>query len=109
MLEQFETVLAMHHYRLPGTSEICRTIGVSEQALRACCSKVLGMSPGRYQRLRRLKLVRAELLCVNAATVSIAEVTQRYGVDDLHHFVTEYRNAYGETLWLRDAPRQGNL
>jgi AraC-like DNA-binding protein len=97
VLEPFETVLATHPCRLLRTSEISRTIGVSEQVLRTCCSKVLGMSPGRYQRLRRLKLVRGELLRANPATVSIAEVTQRYGVADLPHFVTEFRNAYGET------------
>jgi AraC-like DNA-binding protein len=96
ILVQFEEVLAANPCRLLRMPELCSAIGVSEHTLRACCSQVLGMSPVRYQRLRRLKLVRAELLRADPATVSIAEVARRYGFTDLHRFVTEYQNAYGE-------------
>ncbi len=96
ILVQFEAVLAAHPCRLLRLPELCSAIGVSERTLRTCCSHVLGMSPGYYQRLRRLKLVRAELLRANSTTASIVEVAGRYGFADLHRFVAEYRNAYGE-------------
>jgi len=97
ILVQFEAVLAAAHPgRRPRMPEICSAIGVSDRTLRACCAKLLGMSPDRYQRLRRLKLVRADLLRGDPEEVSIAEATKRYGFANLHRFVTEYRNAYGE-------------
>ena len=77
-------------------ADVCRAISVSERALRACCARLLGMSPGRYQRLRRLKRVRTELKCANPATVSSTEMMERYGFADFHRFVAEYWNTYGE-------------
>jgi AraC-like DNA-binding protein len=96
ILVQFEAVLATHPCRSLHMAELRSAIGVSERTLRACCSLVLGMSPGRYQRLRRLKLVRAELLRADPAMISIAEVAKQYGYADLRRFATEYRTAYGE-------------
>jgi AraC-like DNA-binding protein len=64
--------------------------------LRASCSAALGMSPGQYQRLRRLAKVRTELLLVKPVTVDATEVIARYGFASLHHFVAEYWDAYGE-------------
>ena len=53
-LARFETCLAQNAEELPPISAICETIQVSERTLRALCSRVLGMSPARYQRLRSL-------------------------------------------------------
>jgi AraC-like DNA-binding protein len=97
ILTRFEDVLAAHPSRLLPMPEICSAIGVSDRALRVCCTKSLGMSPCRYQHLRRLRLVRTELLRGNSTTETAAEVTERYGFTDLHCFITEYMRAYGET------------
>ncbi len=97
VMARFQETLAAHPGRLLSIPEICRGIGVSEPALRACCAKVLGMSPGRYQRLRRLKLVRMELLSADPAMASVAEIVGRFGYTNFHCFVAEYRQVYGNT------------
>jgi AraC-like DNA-binding protein len=106
-LVRFEEALAAHPYRPQRMADVCRAISVSERGLRACCARLLGMSPGRYQRLRRLKRVRTELKYANPATTSSTEVMERYGFADFHRFVTEYWNAYGEmpAVQPRDAAR----
>ncbi|HUB43465.1 MAG TPA: hypothetical protein VMB73_00640 [Acetobacteraceae bacterium] len=50
-LTRFETCLAKHAAERPSISAICESIQVPERTLRALCSRVLGMSPARYQRL----------------------------------------------------------
>ncbi|HEX3403610.1 MAG TPA: helix-turn-helix domain-containing protein [Acetobacteraceae bacterium] len=89
-----ETMLAAHPGRPLRVREACRATGVSQRTLRASCLALLGMGLGDYQRLRRLKLARVEL--TKAATVDSLEVVKRYGFADLHRFVTDYWNAYGE-------------
>ena len=98
MLLRFEEVRASHPDRMLRVPEICHAIGVSERTLRTCCSRVLGMGPGKYQRLRRLKLVCAEIARADGASASIAGVTKRYGFADFRHFVTEYRSICGGPL-----------
>ena len=93
---QLEAIFAAHPHRLKRTRDICGALGISEQTLRASCSKLLGMGPGRYQRLRRLKLLRIELMRANPETLDCTEVIKRFGFISLHSFVTEYWNAYGE-------------
>jgi AraC-like DNA-binding protein len=53
-LTRFEACVAKHAAEPLPISAICECIHVSERALRALCSRVLGMSPARYQRLRAL-------------------------------------------------------
>src|SRR5262249_16105517 len=57
----YEELLNLGQFQLVPTKEICRLLAVSPQRFRASCLRVLGMGPGRYQKLRRLKLVRADL------------------------------------------------
>jgi len=92
---QFEAVLAEHNYQILRMRELCDAIGTTGRILRASCARQLGMSPSRYQRLRRLKAVRTELLRRPAAADGV-EVVMRYGFVDLHRFVAEYWRAYGE-------------
>jgi AraC-like DNA-binding protein len=94
-LTQFEAMLSAEPYRLPRTQDVCEAIGMSSRALRESCSKLLGMSPLCYQRLRRLKRVRAELMRQGVA-VDIAEILARYGFPDLPNFVADYWDAFGE-------------
>jgi AraC-like DNA-binding protein len=93
---QFEEMLGAHPFRLLAAKEICAALGVSEQRFRASCLRVLGMGPGRYQRLRRLKLIRGELTRSGLGRPNVQEILLRYGFADLHRFVTEYWQAYGE-------------
>lgn len=105
---QFEQLLVATPYRLLPTKQICEALGVSEQRFRAGCLRLLGMGPGRYQRLRRLKLVRTELIRTGSERPNVQEIMVRYGFADLHRFVTEYWQAYGEMPPIpgREAPRR---
>jgi AraC-like DNA-binding protein len=93
IMSKFEDVLASHFNRQLPTSEICASIRVSERTLRACCAEFLGMGPSRFQRLRRLNLVRAALLRADPAAVRIKEIASRYGFSELG----AYRRVFGET------------
>ncbi len=55
LLLRFEEALTVSPGRPLHVSEVCEVIGVSERTLRVCCLQLLGMGPGRYLRLRRLK------------------------------------------------------
>jgi AraC-like DNA-binding protein len=93
---RFEAMLSATPYDLLRVRDICDTIGITAQILKEYCSNALGMSAHRYQRLRRLKRVRAELLRAGTVPNTVIEVLARYGFADIHRFVAEYWNAYGE-------------
>jgi AraC-like DNA-binding protein len=97
VLPSLEALLTSQPYRLLKMREICGILGVSEATLRAKCSSALGLPPGQYQRLRRLKLVRSELLKRKPSTVEgIDEIIARCGFPNLHRFVAEYWGCYRE-------------
>jgi AraC-like DNA-binding protein len=96
MLAQFEALLAEQPCRQIPVSDICDKIGVSDARFRAACTSLLGMSPGRYQRLRRLKSLRNELTRVDPRTSNGIEVVKRHGFADFHRFLAEYWHTYGE-------------
>ena len=102
VLPAFEAMLAGQSRGLLRMREICASLGISEATLRAKCSLALGMSPGRYQRLKRLKLARAELLQAKSPSeASLEEMVNRHGFSRLHRFVTEYWRFYGEIPPIR--------
>ena len=96
MVTRFEALLAEHPYGQLRIADICIEIGASEVSFRAACIEVLGISPGRYQLLRRLKSLRSELLRVGPETDNAIEIIRRYGFVDVHRFVAEYWKTYGE-------------
>jgi AraC-like DNA-binding protein len=96
MLVEFEALLAKQPYRKIPVSDICNKLGVSDARFRAACTGLLGMSPGRYQRLRQLKSLRGELTRADPRTNNGIEVVKRYGFADFHRFLAEYWQAYGE-------------
>jgi AraC-like DNA-binding protein len=97
VLPSFEALLISEPHKLLKTREICAILTVSEATLRAKCSSALGLTPGHYQRLRRLKLVRAELLKRKPSTKGgIDEIILRFGFPNLHRFVAEYWDFYRE-------------
>jgi AraC-like DNA-binding protein len=93
----FEDLLAAHHDQTPPVPELCATLGTSDRTLRACCAAFLGMSPGQYAHLRRLKRARSALLHADPATARVAEIARRFGIIQAGRFAVEYRTAYGET------------
>jgi AraC-like DNA-binding protein len=93
---QFEQLLGTEPFRRLSIREICQTLDVSAKTLGASCLKVLGMGPGRYQRLRRLKLTRGELMHAGAEGADLAKIMARYRFADPHRFVAEYWQTFGE-------------
>jgi AraC-like DNA-binding protein len=97
IIEAFECVLTQSLSEPLTVAEISAEIGVPERTLRACCMKILGMSPGRYLRLRRLNRVRTALQRAQPAPGLITELAKRYGFSELGRFAASYRQAFGET------------
>jgi AraC-like DNA-binding protein len=93
---RFEQVLAAHDDRSLLLPELCAAVGVAERTLRECCAQLLGMSPARYARLRRLNLVRSVLLRANPKADNVATVAKKYGFSELGRFAAAYRAAFGE-------------
>ena len=106
VLSAFEDILAIEPHKLLRSREVCAALGISEATLKAACTRTLGMSPGRYQRLRRLKLIRAELVRAKSSPKECIEDTiTRYGFSHLDRFVTEYWRFYGEMPPIRPLDR----
>jgi AraC-like DNA-binding protein len=91
---QFEQMLTTEPFRPLPIREICTTLGVSDEKLRASCRLVLGMGPRRYQLFRRLKSAHTEL--TRARELDVPNIMERHGFATVHRFVTEYWSAYGE-------------
>jgi AraC-like DNA-binding protein len=106
IMVQFEEILAEHPSRPLHMPELCALMGVTERTLRSCCTEFLGLSPGRYMLLRRLKTVRTALRDADPATASVAEIANRCGFTELGRFAVVYRSAFGESpsATLRRAP-----
>ena len=83
IIDAFERVLTRRLTEPLTVAGISHEIGVPERTLRACCMEILGVSPGRYLRLRRLNMVRAALQCTNPAPGTITELAKRYGFSEL--------------------------
>jgi AraC-like DNA-binding protein len=94
--KQLEAMLAANRDRRLSARDICRTIGISDSALRSSCARLLGMSARNYQRFQRLKFARADLMRTGSGADDVADILQRYGFTDLQRFAVEYWNAYGE-------------
>ncbi len=96
VLARFEAVLAAHAHQLLEAAEMGRLVGESEECLNEVCAQSLGMSPGRYQLLRRLKRVRREFSPAAPAGVRVADVARRFGFNNLARFTVDYVDQYGE-------------
>jgi AraC-like DNA-binding protein len=107
IIDAFEGVVTLRLSEQLTVAGISAEIGVPERTLRACCLEILGMSPGRYLRLRRLNMVRAALQCANPARGTITELAKRYGFSELGRFATSYRQTFGEapSATLRRSPQ----
>jgi AraC-like DNA-binding protein len=107
IIDAFERVLTRRLSEPLTVAGVSAEIGVPERTLRASCTEVLGMSPSRYLRLRRLNMVRAALHCANPAPGTITELAKRYGFSELGRFATSYRLTFGEapSATLRRSPQ----
>jgi AraC-like DNA-binding protein len=96
IMARFEDVLASHcHERLPMIG-LCAAVDVQERTLRMCCGESLGMSPGNYERLRRLNLARSMLRRADDTNATVAEIAKHSGFSELGRFAGAYRKVFGE-------------
>lgn len=95
VLSQFETTIAANPHRLLPIDEICERVGVCEETLQDLCATALGMTAERFQYLRRLKLVRAEMTHADRPLTPL-ELSQRYGITKLETFMLTYLEVFGE-------------
>jgi AraC-like DNA-binding protein len=97
LMSQFEEVLE-HRFDCPlNAAEFCAAAGVSARILRLSCNEFLGVSPGHYDRLRRLNLVRAALRHADPASTSVSTKAIRHGFSEHGRFAVLYRTIFGET------------
>jgi AraC-like DNA-binding protein len=93
---RFEEVLADYLTRALRMPDLCRLTGVGGESMRASCAAFLGMGPGRYVLLRRLRTACIALRTVDPATTSIADLARACGFGQLGRFTAAYRAAFGE-------------
>jgi AraC-like DNA-binding protein len=94
VMAQFEQARMAHPDRAMLLSEIREAIDVSESTLRTASLELLAMEPGRYLLLRTLEHVR--LAHAVSGVGEGTEVMKRHGFAELHHFMTAYRDAFGQ-------------
>ena len=93
----FEAALAQDAENALPLSAVCRKIGVSGRTLSTCCADLLGVSPGRYAELLRLKRVRAAIAAADPTTARVGDIARGFGFKQAGRFAGTYRAAFGET------------
>ncbi len=95
IVARFDGLARAHPNRSPSIVEMCATLGVAHRTLLICCQEQLGISPGRYLRLRRMQSARRALRSQRSGA-TVAEVARQCGFAQLGRFAAEYRVLYGE-------------
>jgi AraC family ethanolamine operon transcriptional activator len=96
VVRRVEEFLDAHEREIPALAELCAIAGAGERTLEYAFREQLGLTPGRYLRLRRLNRVRRELRGADPATTRVTDVAMRWGFWQLGRFATEYRALFGE-------------
>jgi AraC family ethanolamine operon transcriptional activator len=91
-----EEYLAAHPRALPSLAELCALAGVSERTLEYAFREQLGLTPGRYLRVRRLNGARRELRSGAPDARRVTDVAMRWGFWELGRFASDYRTLFGE-------------
>lgn len=105
IMRRFRAVIEARPDSIFYAPEICRAIGVSNRTLTTCCNEALGMSPGRYLKLRQMHLARRALKQADARTTTVTAIATENGFWDLGRFATAYHGLFGElpSMTLRRA------
>ena len=80
----------------PTLDELARALGVSARKLGYCFNEVLGLSPGRYLRMRRLNAARRALLQATDPAQGVQDVAAGLGFWHFGQFAADYRQHFGE-------------
>jgi AraC-like DNA-binding protein len=96
IMQRFLEMIEEHRDQALYVPEICRTIGVTERTLRACCQEHLGMSPKHYLLRRRMHFARRDLRRAMLSTTTVTEVAAGFGFWHFGRFASAYRSLFGE-------------
>jgi AraC-like DNA-binding protein len=92
----FEEVVRSSPSGPPPLAEIRAALGVSDRTLRMCCHAHLGMGPGRYLYLHRMRSANRELRNADHTEASVAQIARLHGFDGRGSFPKAYRALFGE-------------
>lgn len=92
-----EDYLQAHAARAIYTEELCAALHVSPAGLMEAFRQVMGTTPHRFLKQRRLAMVRAALRAPAKAPPLVKTVALSHGFWHLGQFSLDYREAYGET------------
>ena len=90
-------------------ADLCIALGVSRRTLQYSFKEVLGINPVRFLRATRLNGVRRDLKSAGERARSVQDAAANWGFWHLGHFVTEYKQMFGElpSETLAPHPRAG--
>jgi transcriptional regulator GlxA family with amidase domain len=74
--------------------EIARAVSLSPAHLRALFKAETGMTPLQYQ--KKLRLSEAKGL-LETTFLNVQEIMARVGINDVSHFIRDFKRAYGST------------
>lgn len=92
-----QAYLDAHSGRAIYTEELCTRHGITSASLGEAFRQVLGTTPHRFLKLRRLAMVRAALLDRDAPPALVKSAALAHGFWHLGQFAQDYRAMYGET------------
>jgi AraC-like DNA-binding protein len=95
--DRFRTVLEAQADLSITMPAISRMIGVSGRTLRLACQEQLGISPGQYVMLRRMRSARRALQQADPDVARVTDVATEHGFWELGRFAVKYRHIFGET------------
>lgn len=93
---QLDQFLQNHHGGIPRVSSICAALGISSRTLQACCRQQVGLSAGRYIRLRAMRRVYNALMRAQPETASVSQIAKSHGFTGSGRFAAAYHRQFGE-------------
>jgi AraC-like DNA-binding protein len=106
VMQRLEQTLLAYPTKRHSIPELSAKVGVSARTLGTYCQELLGMSPSKYLRTRRMTLAWLTLLSADAEATTVTEVATDHDFWELGRFAVEYRKMFGEapSVTLRRAP-----
>jgi AraC-like DNA-binding protein len=97
LIRRVDDHVSMAPKQVTGVTELSRALGTADRQLREAFASILGVSPARYLRLRRLMLVRAALRAPGRPWQTVREAALAHGFWHLGRFSSFYRETFGES------------
>jgi AraC family ethanolamine operon transcriptional activator len=91
-----EAYLDAHEREILSLADLCAVTDTSERTLEYAFREQLGVTPGRYLRLRRLNGARRDLLAADRGLARVTDVAMRWGFWHLGRFAADYRQLFAE-------------